>query len=42
MDGTMFVRAAGVVSEVLGWVAYGGKEGEWDRSGTRRGRMGEL
>ncbi|KAJ6564198.1 hypothetical protein B0H19DRAFT_942204 [Mycena capillaripes] len=32
MDGTVFVRAAGVVSDVLGWIAYGGKEGEWDRS----------
>ncbi|KAK7046390.1 hypothetical protein R3P38DRAFT_2873562 [Favolaschia claudopus] len=32
MDGTVFVRAAGVVTDRLGWVAYGGKEGEWDRS----------
>jgi hypothetical protein len=30
MDGTMFVRAAGLVSVVLEWVAYGGKEGDWD------------
>jgi len=32
MDGTIFVRAAGVVSDTLGWITYGGKEGEWDRS----------
>ncbi|KAJ7053565.1 hypothetical protein C8F01DRAFT_1260545 [Mycena amicta] len=32
LDGLVFVRAAGVVSERLGWVAFGGKEGEWDRS----------
>ncbi|KAJ7214862.1 hypothetical protein GGX14DRAFT_609552, partial [Mycena pura] len=32
MDGSVFVRAAGVVSETLGWVAYGGEEGNWDRS----------
>ncbi|KAJ7670111.1 hypothetical protein DFH06DRAFT_161096 [Mycena polygramma] len=32
MDGTVFVRAAGVVSDTLGWVAYGGEEGHWDRS----------
>ncbi|KAJ7751458.1 hypothetical protein B0H16DRAFT_1548547 [Mycena metata] len=32
MDGTIFVRAAGVVSDTLGWVAWGEKEGEWDRS----------
>ncbi|KAJ7816247.1 hypothetical protein B0H13DRAFT_2380529 [Mycena leptocephala] len=32
MDGTVFVRAAGVVSDTLGWVAYGGKEGRWDQS----------
>ncbi|KAJ7739259.1 hypothetical protein DFH07DRAFT_752245 [Mycena maculata] len=32
MDGSIFVRAAGVVSDTLGWVAYGGTEGKWDRS----------
>ncbi|KAJ7464151.1 hypothetical protein FB451DRAFT_1403516 [Mycena latifolia] len=32
MDGTIFVRAAGVLSETLGWVAYGAKEGKWDQS----------
>ncbi|KAJ7046092.1 hypothetical protein C8F04DRAFT_987792 [Mycena alexandri] len=32
MDGTIFVRAAGVVSDTLGWVAFGEKEGDWDRS----------
>ncbi|KAJ7501933.1 hypothetical protein B0H11DRAFT_1855201, partial [Mycena galericulata] len=32
MDGTIFVRAAGLVSDVLGWIAYGEKEGDWDRS----------
>ncbi|KAJ7242660.1 hypothetical protein C8J57DRAFT_1243864 [Mycena rebaudengoi] len=32
MDGTVFVRAAGVVSDTLGWIAYGGTEGDWDRS----------
>ncbi|KAJ7448352.1 hypothetical protein FB451DRAFT_764655 [Mycena latifolia] len=33
MDGTVFVRAAGIVSEQLGWVVYGAKERSWDRSG---------
>ncbi|KAJ6483638.1 hypothetical protein DFH09DRAFT_949827 [Mycena vulgaris] len=32
LDGTVFVRAAGLVSETLGWVAYGAKAGDWDRS----------
>jgi len=32
MDGTIFVRAAGLVLENLRWVNYGQKEGEWDRS----------
>ncbi|KAJ7241070.1 hypothetical protein C8J57DRAFT_1244892 [Mycena rebaudengoi] len=32
MDGTIFVRAAGVVCDTLGWIAYGAKEGEWDMS----------
>lgn len=33
MDGTIFVRAAGMLSGTLGWVAYGEKGREWDRSG---------
>ena len=32
VDGTPFVRAAGVVMDTLGWVAHGQKEGGWDRS----------
>jgi pre-mRNA-splicing factor ATP-dependent RNA helicase DHX16 len=32
MDGTIFVRAAGAMTNALGWVAYGSKEGNWDRS----------
>ena len=32
MDGTIFVRAAGLVMDTLGWVSYGQKEGDWDRS----------
>ncbi|KAH8104504.1 hypothetical protein BXZ70DRAFT_887737 [Cristinia sonorae] len=32
VDGTVFVRAAGVVMNTLGWVNYGQKEGQWDRS----------
>lgn len=32
MDGTIFVRAAGVVMDTLGWVSHGQKEGKWDRS----------
>ncbi|GJE96190.1 questin oxidase family protein [Phanerochaete sordida] len=32
MDGTIFVRAAGVVMNALGWVSHGQKEGKWDRS----------
>jgi hypothetical protein len=33
IDGTIFVRAAGVVMDTLGWVSHGQKEGGWDRSG---------
>jgi len=35
VDGTFWVRAAGVVSDVLGWIDEEGKlsEGDWDRSG---------
>lgn len=32
VDGTIFVRAAGVVMDTLGWVSHGQKEGDWDRS----------
>ncbi|KZT62052.1 hypothetical protein CALCODRAFT_479530 [Calocera cornea HHB12733] len=32
LDGTAFVRAAGVLMDTMGWVDYGQKEGEWDRS----------
>ena len=32
VDGTIFVRAAGVVMDTLGWVSHGQPEGQWDRS----------
>ncbi|TFK84112.1 hypothetical protein K466DRAFT_589194 [Polyporus arcularius HHB13444] len=32
VDGTVFLRAAGVVMDTLGWVSYGQKAGSWDRS----------
>lgn len=32
VDGTVFVRAAGVLMEAMGWVTHGQEEGEWDRS----------
>ncbi|RPD62419.1 hypothetical protein L226DRAFT_611012 [Lentinus tigrinus ALCF2SS1-7] len=32
VDGTIFVRAAGVVMDTLGWVSHGQKAGSWDRS----------
>lgn len=32
VDGTLFVRAAGVVMDTLGWVTHGQEEGGWDRS----------
>jgi hypothetical protein len=32
LDGTVFVRAAGVVMDTMGWVTHGQKEGSWDRS----------
>ncbi|THH31188.1 hypothetical protein EUX98_g3013 [Antrodiella citrinella] len=32
VDGTLFVRAAGVVMDTLGWVSHGQKAGQWDRS----------
>jgi hypothetical protein len=34
LDGSIFVRAAGVVSDALGWVAFGGEERRWDFSGV--------
>ncbi|KIJ65366.1 hypothetical protein HYDPIDRAFT_27384 [Hydnomerulius pinastri MD-312] len=33
VDGTVFVRAAGVVMDTLGWVTHGDAHGQWDRSG---------
>lgn len=33
VDGTVFVRAAGVVMDTLGWVTHGQKAGSWDGSG---------
>lgn len=33
LDGTVFVRVAGEVMDVLGWVTYGEDAGDWDRSG---------
>ncbi|KAG9313270.1 hypothetical protein JVU11DRAFT_6736, partial [Chiua virens] len=33
LDGTLFVRAAGVVMETLGWVSHGDDPGKWDFSG---------
>ena len=32
VDGTIFVRAAGVMMDTLGWLGRGQKEGEWDHS----------
>jgi pre-mRNA-splicing factor ATP-dependent RNA helicase DHX16 len=32
VDGTVFIRAAGVAMNTLGWVTHGQREGEWDRS----------
>ena len=34
LDGSAFVRAAGVLLDVMGWVGPGGgeQEGDWDRS----------
>lgn len=33
LDGTVFVRVAGLCGERLGWAYEGGKLGSWDRSG---------
>ena len=32
LDGTVFVRSAGVIMEVMGWHREGQKGGNWDRS----------
>jgi len=32
VDGTVFVRAAGVLLDIMGWVVDGEPEGSWDRS----------
>ena len=32
VDGTVFMRAAGVVMDVIGWCREGEKRGGWDRS----------
>ncbi|PCH40152.1 hypothetical protein WOLCODRAFT_136691 [Wolfiporia cocos MD-104 SS10] len=32
VDGTIFIRAAGVVMDTLGWVTHGQKAGGWDTS----------
>ncbi|OCB92234.1 hypothetical protein A7U60_g363 [Sanghuangporus baumii] len=32
LDGTIFIRAAGVVMDMMGWITHGQKEGRWDRS----------
>lgn len=31
LDGTIFVRAAGVIMNTMGWVSHGQREGDWDR-----------
>ncbi|CAK5276459.1 unnamed protein product [Mycena citricolor] len=33
LDGTAWIRAAGVTCSSLGWMAFGEKAGDWDRSG---------
>ena len=33
MDGTVFVRAAGLFMDYKGWVMHGEKEKPWDVSG---------
>ncbi|KAI0667401.1 hypothetical protein C8Q78DRAFT_982173 [Trametes maxima] len=33
LDGTLFIRAAGLSATRLGWMKEGEKEGEWDRTG---------
>jgi hypothetical protein len=34
LDGSMFIRAAGMVTDALGWVAFGEEERKWDFSGV--------
>jgi hypothetical protein len=33
LDGTLFIRVAGVLTDSLGWVAHGEKDRFWDFSG---------
>ncbi|KAJ7689922.1 hypothetical protein B0H17DRAFT_1065686 [Mycena rosella] len=33
VDGTLFIRVAGVLTDAMGWVAHGDKERGWDFSG---------
>jgi hypothetical protein len=33
LDGTLFVRSAGLTATALGWMREGQKKGEWDFSG---------
>ncbi|KAF8210913.1 hypothetical protein K438DRAFT_1959123 [Mycena galopus ATCC 62051] len=33
LDGTLFIRVAGVLTSALGWVAYGDEERSWDFNG---------
>lgn len=33
LDGSLFVRVAGRIMDVTGWVAAGERERRWDRSG---------
>ncbi|KAJ7112407.1 hypothetical protein C8R43DRAFT_961813 [Mycena crocata] len=33
LDGTVFIRAAGVMSQAMGWVIVGEEGADWDRSG---------
>ncbi|CAK5270641.1 unnamed protein product [Mycena citricolor] len=42
LDGSAFVRAAIMTSETLGWVAFGGEPGQWDRSSLGKEPLGEF
>ena len=33
LDGTLFIRAAGLTANVIGWLKEGQKARDWDRSG---------
>ncbi|TBU44557.1 hypothetical protein BD309DRAFT_862019 [Dichomitus squalens] len=33
LDGSLFIRAAGLTANVIGWLKEGQKAGDWDRSG---------